>query len=91
MAIEKAVKPHERGQALVELAVGMFTLALVVSAAVAFTFYIAEGLKVQNSVRSSSLSADGQVEVGAFAAEWLFGEETLDISENIEMPAREIL
>ncbi len=36
------------GQALIELAVGMFTLALVVSALVCFALYIAKSLEAQN-------------------------------------------
>ena len=37
-----------KGQALLELAVGMFTLTLLVSALVAFAIYIVGSLKAQN-------------------------------------------
>jgi len=38
----------KRGQALMELAVGMLTLTLVVTALVAFSTYIAKSLAAQN-------------------------------------------
>lgn len=41
------------GQALIELAVGMFTLALIVSALVCFAIYIAESLEAQNLNRGN--------------------------------------
>lgn len=37
-----------RGQALIELIVGIFTLALLVSAFAAFAVYIVESLEAQN-------------------------------------------
>ena len=43
-----ATERHRSGQALMELAVGMFTLALVVSALVAFAMYIVKSLAAQN-------------------------------------------
>lgn len=80
------------GQAIIELAIGMFTLILVVSALAAFTFYIVGSLRAQNSVRSSSVHADNSVEVDEFAAEWFFGgRRTMDVSEKVVMPRREIL
>ena len=80
------------GQAMIELAIGMFTLILVVSALAAFTVYIVGSLKAQNSVRSSSVHADSSVEVDEFAAEWFFGgRRTMDVSEKVVMPGREIL
>ena len=80
------------GQAMIELAIGMFTLILVVSALAAFTVYIVGSLKAQNSVRSSSVHADSLVEVDEFAAEWFFGgRRTMDVSERAVMPGREIL
>lgn len=80
------------GQAMIELAIGMFTLILVVSALAAFTFYIVGSLRAQNSVRSSSVHADSSVEVDEFAAEWFFGgRRTMDVSEKVVMPRREIL
>jgi hypothetical protein len=82
----------EKGQALIELAVGMFVLVLVISALVAISGYIVAGLKAQNSVRSSAVSSGKAVEVDDFAAEWFFGGvKTFDVSEKAVMPPREIL
>ena len=43
-----------RGQALMELAVGMFAFALVVTALCGFAVYIAKSLKMQNSLRTGA-------------------------------------
>lgn len=72
-----------RAQALVELAVGMFALALVVSALTGFALYIAKSLRAQNMARSSSPSSDTRVDVGAFAGEWVFGKQKLDVREKV--------
>jgi hypothetical protein len=89
MAIGAATS--RRGQALMELAVGMFALALVVSALAGFAVYIAKSLRSQNSVRSSSKSSDTTVEVDSFAAEWIFGKEKMDVREKVVMPETTIL
>ena len=81
----------KRGQSLMELAVGMFALALVVSALAGFAVYIAKSLRSQNSVRSSSKSSDTTVEVDSFAAEWIFGKEKMDVREKVVMPETTIL
>ena len=86
MAIEA-----RRGQALMELATGMFALALVVSMLCGFAVYIAKSLKLQNSVRVGSASTTETVEVSDFAAEYVFGTDTLKISEKVVMPTRTIL
>jgi hypothetical protein len=94
MAIDgrRFISAFRTAQAMIELAIGMFTLILVVSALAAFTFYIVGSLKAQNSVRSSSVHADNSVEVDEFAAEWFFGgRRTMDVSEKVVMPRREIL
>lgn len=94
MAIEKGPTPAlraARGQALMELAVGMFALALVVSALCGFSLYIVKSLKAQNSLRSGTgrSSVTDKVEFDAFAAEHVFGGKTLKISEKVEMPPTE--
>ena len=81
----------KRGQALMELAVGMFALALVVSALAGFAVYIAKSLRSQNTVRSSFKSSDTTVEVDKFAAEWIFGKEKMDVREKVVMPETTIL
>ena len=70
------------GQALMELAVGMFTLALLLSALFAFTHYIARSLEIQNHLRSSGWAtyAD-KIELDDFAAKKVFGSSVLHIME----------
>jgi hypothetical protein len=43
-----------RAQALIELAVGMFAFALVISALTGFAVWIAKSLKMQNSLRTGA-------------------------------------
>ena len=52
-----------------ELAVGMFTLALLTSALCAFVIFIAKSLKIQNHLRSPGRATyAAKVELDAFAA-----------------------
>jgi len=82
-----------RGQAAMELAVGLFALALVVSALCGFAVYIAKSLAAQNTLRhgngGTSCRSD-RVEVGEFASEHVFGTPILRINEKIVMPAKTI-
>ena len=77
--------PARRGQALIELAVGLFALALVVSALCGFALYIAKSLRLQNELRVGGQKTDS-VEVSAFAAEHVFGDQKLKISEKLAWP-----
>jgi hypothetical protein len=77
-----------KAQAMVELAVGMFALALVVSALAGFAVYIAKSLRAQNMARSSSPSSDTRVDVGAFAGEWVFGKRKLEVQEKVSPELR---
>ncbi len=77
--------PARRGQALIELAVGLFALALVVSALCGFALYIAKSLRLQNELRVGGQKIDS-VEVSAFAAEHVFGGQKLKISEKLAWP-----
>ena len=83
----------ERGQALIELSVGMFTLTLVVTALCVFAVYIARSLRAQNELREGggTNSRSDTVEVGDFAAENFVGGGTLEIRERVRMPERTIL
>lgn len=77
-----------RGQALMELAVGMLALALVVSLLCGFAVYIARSLRAQNTLRQGAgrnVNADS-VEVGEFAEKHLFGTSTLTIKESVDLP-----
>ena len=79
-----------RGQALIELAVGLFALALVTSALCGFAAYIAKSLKMQNSLRVGASSQRDSVEISEFASKYVFGTDTLTIREKVVMPQRTI-
>lgn len=85
---------ERRGQALMELATGLFALALVVSALCGFAVYIAKSLEAQNSLRHGSggttVKSD-TVPVEEFAATHLFGTSSLKIEEKAVMPQNVIL
>jgi len=81
---------ERRGQAMIELAMGMFALALVVSALVAFAIYIVKDLKMQNSLRVGDDSQHDTVEVSGLAAKYVFGKEEVKIKESVKMPMRSI-
>jgi len=79
-----------RGQALMELAIGMFALALVVCALCGFAMYIAKSLKVQNHLRTGGPKSDS-LEVEDFAAEHIFGTRKIPIKEKLQFPETTIL
>ena len=81
----------KHGQAMMELAMGMFAFALVVSALVAFSSVIVKSLKMQNSLRTGASSQHAEVEVGDFAARHIFGSSSLRLHEKVEMPQTIIL
>ena len=75
-----------RGQAMMELAVGMFAIALVVSALCAFAVFMAKSLRVQNSLRSSSPQPSGEkVPLGDFLY-GIVGQHHLFVDEHVAMP-----
>ena len=75
-----------RGQAMMELAVGMFAIALVVSVLSVFAVFIAKSLKVQNSLRSSSPQPSGEkVPFGDFLHH-ILGQRNLIVRENVVLP-----
>lgn len=83
----------KRGQALMELAAGMFALTLVVSMLCGFAVYIAKSLAAQNALRASSGGSNAKsdtVAVEAFAAKYVFGKETLKIKEKVALPSTEL-
>jgi len=80
-----------RAQAMIELAFGMFALALVVSALCGFAIYIARSLEMQNSLRVKSPSQHDEMQVSEFAAEYIFGKTTIDIKEKVVLPPTTIL
>ena len=80
-----------RAQALVELAIGLFAAALVISATTLFTVFITRSLREQNSARGPSPEHAGPIEVDAFAAKYFAGAKTLTPNEKINMPSKTIL
>jgi hypothetical protein len=89
-------------QAFMELALGMLALALVLSALFSFTHYIMSSLDMHRSLRgeagtaamnsvgegSYSTAADSEkVVIERFAAEYIFGDDQMKISERVSMPA----
>ena len=90
MGIEREAPGGARGQALMELAVGLFALALVISALCGFAHYIAKSLRVQNELRVGGKRSDS-VEISSWAAQHVFGAETLKISEKLNWPSATIL
>lgn len=81
----------KRGQALMELVVGLFALALVVSALCGFAICIVKSLKMQNSLRVGATSQQDEVQVGEFAAKYVFGTKIIKLNEKVEMPQTTIL
>ncbi len=91
-----------RGQAFIELAMGMFVLALVLAALFSFADVIIGSLDTQRDLRSeagrdallgsgadgdfASASAKGEVEIEPFAARYLFGSRTVEIGESVHIP-----
>lgn len=79
-----------RGQALMELAIGMFTLALVICALCGFAVYIAKSLHVQNHLRTGGQKTD-TVDVDDFTAKYVFGSGKILIRERLRLPETTIL
>ena len=80
-----------RGQALVELAIGMFAVALVIGAISLFTVFIARSLREQNAARGPSPEPAEPVEVDAFSESYFAGRKTLESRERVQMPPNYIL
>ena len=79
-----------RGQALMELAVGMFTIALVAGCLCTFAVFIAKSLRVQNSLRSSAPRPSGEkVEFGEFLYR-VVGRHWLVVDEQVYLPSTTI-
>lgn len=71
----------KRGQALMELAVGMFALALVVSLLCVFVRYIAKSLEMENHIRSSRATYAAKVDLDEGLTTEVLGTKTLHIYE----------
>ena len=91
------------GQAFVEMALGMFALALVLASLFGFTAYILGSLEMQRDLRAdagrgalnsgggdeaySSKTAQDSVEVEPLAATYIFGSSEVEIKEEVHIPA----
>ena len=79
-----------RGQALMELAAGMFAVALVAGCICVFAIFIAKSLRVQNSLRSLAPQPSGEkVEFGEFIYR-VVGRHWLVVEESVLLPPRTI-
>lgn len=101
--MEEPLMATRRGQAFMEMAIGMFALALVLSALFAFTMYILSSLEMQLDLRADAgvgaLEAGGgdesysskvshdTVEVEPFAATYIFGSTAVEVQEEVHIPA----
>lgn len=89
-----------RGQAMMEMAAGMFTLALVLGAIVAFALYISRAIELGKSARSDAgraalngtgpggvtLDRSDKIEVDSLAAEYIFGSGEVPVKEKVYIP-----
>ena len=76
---------------MIELAAGMFALALVVSALCLFAVYIVKSLEVQNSLRSSAPQPSGEeVDFNIVLFRGDGDEHVLKINEHVKMPSTAI-
>lgn len=96
---------RRRGQAMIELAMGMFALALVLSALFTIANYALKSMEVQRTIRAdagrSAMIATGsgfitrsgkdRVEVERFAEAYMTGSSTLKIEERVSMPGMGVL
>ena len=81
-----------RGQAMMEMAVGMFALALVVGALCAFAVFMAKSLRVQNSLRSSTPQPSGEeVDFNVILYRGDGGKHVLKVNERVVMPSTSIV
>jgi hypothetical protein len=80
-----------KGQAMMELAVGMFSFALVASALCGFAVCIVRSLRMQNSLRVGNSSQSETVEMSGFAAKYVFGTDSFKLKERVVMPQTTIL
>ena len=90
---------------MIELAMGMFAIALVLSALFTIANYALKSMEIQRTIRAdagrSAMTATGagfitrsgkdRVEVERFAEEYVTGSSTLKIEEKVSMPGMGLL
>ena len=74
-----------------ELTVGLFALALVLSALCVFTVYIVRSLRVQNSLRGPAPQPNAPVELEAFAEKYFGGRHVIKMNEWVVMPQTSVV
>lgn len=95
-------RSFRRGQAFMEMALGMFAFALVLAALFGCADYILCSLEMQRTLRAeagrsalvssggegalSTASAHETVEVEPLAAEYVFGSEEVEVREEVHIP-----
>jgi len=73
--------PTKRGQAVIELAIGLVVVIVLVSAFFYLAHYMTKSLKIQNQLRSPTPVYADSIELDAFAAKEVFGMKNLHINE----------
>ncbi len=90
-----------RGQAFVEMAFGLFALALVLSATFAFAQYIVRSMDAMRTYRASAgrramgmigegrarATVTDEMEIDPFPADNIFGTRTMKVRETVAVPA----
>ena len=84
------MRTDRRGQAFVELAVGMLALAIVTSALTVFAVYIATSLRVQNSLRGPASQPNKLIKLDDFAMRHFGGDDAIKMDERVVMPPLEV-
>ncbi len=84
------MRTDRRGQAFVELAVGMLALAIVTSALTVFAVYIATSLRVQNSLRGPAPQPNKRIKLDDFATRHFGGDDAIKMDERVVMPPLEV-
>lgn len=71
----------KRGQALMELAVGIFTVTLLVSLLWSFVVYTVKSLRIQNHLRRKPAVIAAEVDVDELTAKYVTHDAQLHIHE----------
>jgi len=71
----------ERGQAVIELAIGLVAIMILTSAFFYLSRYMAKSLRIQNQIRSPTPVYATSIELDDFASEEVFGMKNLHINE----------
>jgi len=82
---------ERRGQAFMELAIGMLALAIVTSALTVFAVYIATSLRVQNSLRGPAPQPNVRIKLDDFAMRHFGGDDSIKMDERVVMPSLEVV